>query len=55
MTEGVRGHRDLRVVVELLLEEVEAQLEVFNYVVVVGATLVVLDVTPAQDLPVFCF
>lgn len=52
MAEGIRRNGSPRIVADLLLQEVKAELKILDDIVIVGATLIMLDISPADDLPV---
>jgi len=54
MSKAISRHCYFRIIVKLLLQKMQTQLKILNYIVVVGTTLVMFDIATTQDLPIFC-
>ena len=55
MTKRISRNGNFRIVIELLFEEVESKLEIFNNIVVIGTAFVMFDITSTKYLPIFGF
>lgn len=55
MTERVSRDCNLRVVIKLLLEIMETQLKIFDDIIIVGTSLVMLNIASSKYFPIFRF